>query len=110
MTGPVTHAQAHAAVLERTASRFESVNQSLEAMLRRLMVELDALRHQWQGAGGRSFDQTRREWAEDQARLHRALSETAVAIRTSGRDYAAVDTEAASRARSVGRTRLSLPL
>ncbi|HZN72596.1 MAG TPA: WXG100 family type VII secretion target [Micromonosporaceae bacterium] len=103
------HAQAHVAVLERTAGRFDGVNRSLEAMLRRLMAELDALEQQWRGAGGRTFDQVRRDWAADQARLHRALDETATAIRSSGRGYASSDADAASRARSVRRG-LTLPL
>lgn len=110
MTDAVSSVNAQAAVMEQTAARFESVNQSLETMLRRLMGELDALKQQWNGAGGRSFDQTRLEWAYDQARLHAALSETAAAIRTSGRAYAATDTEAAGRAHSASRGGLTLPL
>jgi len=106
----VSHAQVQMAVLERSAGRFDEVNRSLESMLRRLMGDLDALHQQWRGAGGRSFDEVRREWAVDQARLHRALAETATAIRTSGRDYMASDTGAADRARSARRASLSLPL
>lgn len=110
MTNAVTQAQAQAAVMEKTANRFEAVNQQLSSMLKRLMGELDALKQQWNGAGGRSFDQTRREWAEDQERLHRALAETATAIRTSGRDYTASDAGAADRARSANRGGVTLPL
>jgi WXG100 family type VII secretion target len=104
------HTQAHAVVLERTAARFDGVNQALEAMLGRLMVELDALEQHWRGIGGRTFHQVRREWAADQARLHRALAETATAIRSSGRDYSSSDAEAANRARSARRGGLTLPL
>lgn len=96
--------------MARTADRFESVNQALDTMLSRLMTELDQLRSQWQGAGGRTFDETRREWAHDQDRLHRALAETATAIRTAGRDYSASDTHAAQRLRSKVPASLSLPL
>jgi len=106
----VSSVHAQAAVMEQAAGRFDSVNQSLEAMLRRLMGELDALRQQWQGAGGRSFDQTRLEWSDGQARLHAALAGTATAIRTSGRAYAASDTEAASRSQAASRGGLTLPL
>lgn len=106
----MNHAQAQVAVLDRTAGRFDEVNRSLESMLRRLMGDLDALHQQWRGVGGRSFDEVRREWAADQARLHRALAETAMAIRASGRDYTASDTGAADRARSARRAGLSLPL
>lgn len=105
----VSRTQAEAAVMERTAARFEQVNQALDAMLRRLMSELDQLKAEWQGAGGRTFDETRREWANDQSRMHRALAETATAIRTAGRDYTASDTAASERVSST-RSRLSLPL
>lgn len=109
MTDTVSTTQAQAEVMERTAARFEQVNQALDTMLKRLMGELDALKPQWQGAGGRTFDETRRAWAEDQQRMHRALAETATAIRTAGRDYTATDAAAAGRARSA-RGSLSLPL
>lgn len=99
--------QAQTELMERTAAKFESVNQSLDAMLKRLMADLDQLKSQWQGAGGRSFDETRREWANDQERLHRALAETATAIRTAGRDYAVSDTGAADRFKT---TRGTTPL
>jgi WXG100 family type VII secretion target len=89
--------QAQAEVMAQTAARFDQVNLSLEAMLRRLMNELDVLRTQWQGAGGRSFEQVKSAWAHDQELLHRALAETADAIRRSGTGYRAVDGEAASR-------------
>ena len=73
--------QAQADVMAQTAARFDQVNRSLEAMLRRLMAELDVLRTQWQGAGGRSFEQVKTAWAHDQELLHRTLAETATAIR-----------------------------
>lgn len=101
--------QTQTELMERTAVKVEQVNQALDAMLKRLMSELDVLKSQWQGAGGRTFDETRREWANDQARIHRALAETAHAIRTAGRHYTASDTEAASRVRAT-RGGLSLPL
>lgn len=101
--------QAQAEVMERTAAKFEQVNQALETMLKQLMRDLDALKPQWQGAGGRTFDETRLAWGHDQERMHRALAETATAIRTAGRDYTASDTAAAQRATTV-RGSLSLPL
>lgn len=101
--------QAQTEVMDRTAAKVEQVNHALDAMLRRLMGELDVLKSQWQGAGGRTFDETRREWADRQARMHRALAETATAIRTAGRQYTATDADAAAR---VGRARggITLPL
>ena len=84
-------------LMESTARRFDDVNRALDGMLRRLMGELDGLRSQWTGAGGRSFEQVKQAWAADQEKMHRALAETATAIRTAGREYAAADSAAASR-------------
>jgi WXG100 family type VII secretion target len=102
--------QAQADVMTQTAARFDQVNQSLEAMLRRLMAELDVLRTQWQGAGGRSFEQVKSAWAHDQESLHRALAETAIAIRQSGTHYSATDGMAASRLAPTIGGGLTLPL
>ncbi len=109
VTDAVSTTQAQADVMERTAAKFEQVNDALEAMLKRLMGELDQLRSQWQGAGGRSFDETRQEWANDQSRMHKALTETATAIRTAGKDYTASDAGAADRVRNTRGT-IALPL
>lgn len=102
--------QAEAAVMAATADRFDSVNTSLQAMLRRLETELDALRTQWQGAGGRSFEQVRLAWAAEQAKLHRALAETAVGMRSAAGHYAATDDAASSRLAPVAKAAISLPL
>lgn len=109
MSDAVSTTQAQAEVMERTAAKFEQANQALETMLKRLMSDLDRLKSAWQGAGGLSFDQVRTEWANDQQRLHRALAETATAIRTAGRDYTASDTAAADRMRRTGGS-VQLPL
>ena len=101
--------QAQAAVLESTAKKFEQTNHELEGMLTRLLGELDVLRTAWQGRGGRTFDEVKRAWAEDQRALHRALGETAEAVRTAGRSYATSDTDAADRVAASHRG-LSLPL
>lgn len=102
--------QAQAAVMEQTAARFEQVNEGLQGMLTRLMADLEVLRTQWQGAGGRSFEQIRQAWAADQEALQQALLGTAGAIRTAGRRYDATDAEAAGRVARTGRGRLELPL
>jgi WXG100 family type VII secretion target len=102
--------QAQADVMAQTAARFDQVNLSLEAMLRRLMSELDALRTQWQGAGGRSFEQVKSAWARDQELLHRTLAETATAIRQSGTRYDATDGVAAQRLAPTTGGGLTLPL
>ena len=84
-------------LMESTARRFDDVNRALDGMLRRLMGELDGLRSQWTGAGGRSFEQVKQAWAAEQEKIHRALGETANAVRTAGRQYAVTDTAAADR-------------
>ena len=101
--------QAQAAVMESTAARFEQVNHSLEGMLKRLLIELEVLQTQWVGRGGATFEQVKRAWAADQTALHRALSETATAIRSAGRGYQTSDDAAADRL-TAGRGGMSLPL
>jgi WXG100 family type VII secretion target len=102
--------QAEAAVMAATASRFETVNAELGAMLRRLEHELGALRSGWQGAGGRSFHQVQLAWAEEQGRLQDALAETASAMRSAAGGYAAVDEAAVARFAPAGKPVISLPL
>ncbi|WP_189170461.1 WXG100 family type VII secretion target [Pilimelia anulata] len=89
--------RAEAAVLAATADRFESVNEALQTMLRRLMSELETLETAWRGAGGRSFQQVQQAWAADQAALGRALTETAEGIRSAGARYVAADDAVAER-------------
>ena len=84
-------------LMETTARRFEDVNASLDGMLRRLLGELEGLRNQWTGAGGRSFEQVKQTWAAEQEGLHRALLQTAGAMRTAGHKYVETDTAAADR-------------
>jgi WXG100 family type VII secretion target len=103
----VSTTQATAAVMEQVASRFDQANQSLQTMLTTLMRELEVLQSEWRGRGGRSFDQVRQAWAADQQKIHRALAETASAIRTAGRVYTITDDEAAGRFRPGS---ISLPL
>ncbi|RKR89760.1 WXG100 family type VII secretion target [Micromonospora pisi] len=109
MTSGVSQTQAEAAVMQQTAKKFEDVDQSLQSMLNSLMNELEGLQQAWRGAGGRSFEQVKQQWAADQAKLGRALRETAGAIRTSGQQYDASDSEAASRVANTNRG-IQLPL
>jgi WXG100 family type VII secretion target len=106
----MTTTQAEAAVMARTAERFDQVGLALDGMLRRLMGELETLRTQWQGAGGRSFDQVKTAWAHDQELLHRTLTETAEAIRRSATHYDATDSTAASRLAPARVGGMTLPL
>jgi WXG100 family type VII secretion target len=105
----VSETQAHAVVMERTAAKFDEVNRGLEAMLKSLLSELEVLQTAWQGAAGRSFQEVKAAWAADQTAIHRNLSETAEAIRTSGQAYDATDNAASSRIAATNRG-LTLPL
>jgi WXG100 family type VII secretion target len=93
----VATTQAQAVVMRQTADKVDQVNQALQTMLKALLAELEGLRGQWQGAGGRSFEQVKIAWSEDQTALHQVLAETAQAIRTSGQQYTVSDTAAADR-------------
>ncbi|WDZ86354.1 WXG100 family type VII secretion target [Micromonospora cathayae] len=105
----MSQTQAEAAVMQQTATKFEQVDQSLQTMLSRLMAELEVLQQAWRGAGGRSFEQVKQQWSQDQATLHRALRETSQAIRTAGTQYDTSDSEAASRVANTNRG-IQLPL
>jgi WXG100 family type VII secretion target len=109
VTFGVSQFQAETAVMESTASKFESANETLQTTLRRLMTELEVLQTAWRGAGGSTFTQTKQAWSENQEAIQRALLETANAIRTSGRQYGTSDTEAASRIATTNRG-VNLPL
>jgi WXG100 family type VII secretion target len=89
--------QAEAAVMARVAGRFDEAQQSLRATLTTLMREVEAVRQEWQGRGAASFEQVSRAWADDQARLLRALAETSAAIRSAGQVYTTTDEGASSR-------------
>ena len=105
----VERTEAEAVVLERTAAKFDQVNRDLETMLKALMSQLEVLRGAWQGAGGRSFEQVKVQWADDQAAIHRTLADTATALRAAGRGYAAADDQAAARLAGTHRG-IELPL
>lgn len=105
----MSQTQAEAAVMQQTAAKFEQVDQSLQTMLSGLMAELEVLQQAWRGAGGRSFEQVKQQWAQDQAALQRALRETASAIRTAGARYDVSDTDAANRV-STSHRGIQLPL
>lgn len=110
MTSGVSRTQAEAAVMQQTAQKFEQVDQSLQSMLSSLLSELEVLQTAWKGAGGRSFEQVKQQWAQDQRAIGQALRETASAIRTSGQQYEASDSEAQSRIAATNRGGIQLPL
>ncbi len=94
--------------MQATAGKFDQANASLQRMLSKLMGELDVLRTQWQGAGGRSFEQVKLAWADDQKVLQDTLAETAAAMRGAGQHYTVTDV--AASARLTPRGRMDLPL
>jgi WXG100 family type VII secretion target len=100
--------QAEAAVMLQTATKFDTVNSSLQSTLKRLLSELEVLRTQWQGAGGRSFEQVKQEWADDQTALNQALTATAENMRTAAGQYTTSDANAAGRMKPSAT--VSLPL
>lgn len=93
--------------MAQVSARFEDAGASLNKVLSDLLVEVDSVRGEWIGRGGTSFQQVANAWAQDQRRLVDALSQTAAAIRTAGRSYAAIDDVAADRMNVPGMT---LPL
>ncbi|WP_027341901.1 WXG100 family type VII secretion target [Hamadaea tsunoensis] len=102
--------QAQAAFMETTAGKFESVNGELQSMLKTLLGQLEVLQSAWKGAGGRSFQQVKERWSEDQDKLGRALLTTAQAIRESGKNYTATDSDASSKMGSIHGGGVTLPL
>jgi WXG100 family type VII secretion target len=95
--------------MAKTAGQFDSVGQSLDNMLSRLMGELTVLESAWVGSGGRAFTQVKAAWETQQRQIQRALTETAAAIRTSGTTYSSTDDESASRVNATNRS-VNLPL
>lgn len=95
--------------METAAAKFESVNESLQTMLSRLLNELEALQTAWVGRGGRSFTQVKEAYAANQRKLSDALRETATSIRSSGRNYSASDDHSSSQVGAIN-TQVNLPL
>jgi WXG100 family type VII secretion target len=106
----VADSRAQAQVMEATAGKFESSNAQLQQMLSTLLSELDGLRSSWQGSGAAAFEQVKLRYQDDQKALQNALTETAGAIRTAGRHYAATDSAAADRIGGSHRGGHDLPL
>jgi WXG100 family type VII secretion target len=105
----VAETTADAAVLAKAAGQFDSVAQSLDSMLKRLMSELSVLEVAWQGLGAQAFTQVKQNWQEQQEKIRQALTETADAIRNSGTTYSTTDDQAAQRVNATNR-QINLPL
>jgi WXG100 family type VII secretion target len=93
-----------------TATKFDNVNTGLQSMLKTLMSELSTLSGSWKGLGAMEFEKVKHQYQSDLQALNRALSDTAEAIRTSGRSYDASDTNAATRVTKSGGGHPPLPL
>ncbi len=96
--------------MEQVAAKFEQVNNDIQSMLTSLMNQLEPLQTQWSGAGGRSFTQVKLAWQQDVTKINQALSETASAIRSAGRNYTTTDSAAQQRLSAIHGGGLSLPL
>jgi len=110
VTSGVSETQAESAVMAQTAAKFEQVNNSLTAMLNKLMSELSVLQTAWVGGGGKAFESVKNQYQRDLAELNRALADTAEAIRTSGVSYDNTDASAASTVTKSGGGGYNLPL
>jgi WXG100 family type VII secretion target len=93
--------------LDAAARRFEEVNGELQGVLKTLMSELESMKQEWQGAGGRSFETVKAAWSVDLANLNSNLIETASGIKSSGQNYDATDTDAGAM---MNNTRGTTPL
>ena len=85
-----------AAVLVEVATRCDDAAAGLRALLGGLLGRLESGRAAWQGEGGRTFDEVRAAWEDDQETLVAALADTAVMLRATAARYAATDDDAAT--------------
>jgi WXG100 family type VII secretion target len=88
--------------LDAAAKRFEDVDSELQGMLKTLLNQLESMRQEWQGAGGRSFESVKSAWTQDLQTLNSNLLETAAGIRSSGRNYDASDSAASASMMAAG--------
>ncbi len=109
MTYRVSTTEAEAAVLEQVAGKFERTNSAIQGMLSSLMSNLEPLQTRWAGSGGMSFTQVKIAWHDDLKKISQALTETADAIRSSGRNYTTTDNSAQQRVAATHQA-VNLPL
>jgi WXG100 family type VII secretion target len=96
--------------MEQVSGKFESTNSALQSMLSSLMNQLEPLQSRFVGAGGTSFTQVKLAWNQDMQKINRALSETADAIRSSGRNYTSTDDATQQRIAATNTGGVNLPL
>jgi WXG100 family type VII secretion target len=83
--------------LDSAARRFDEVNGELQGMLKTLLSQLESMKQEWQGAGGRSFESVKLAWSKDLSELNANLLETAAGIKSAGQNYDVSDTEASNK-------------
>jgi WXG100 family type VII secretion target len=96
--------------LDAAAKRFEEVNGELQGMLKTLLGQLESMKEEWRGAGGRSFESVKAAWSADLTNLNTNLLETAAGVRSAGLNYDASDTEASQAMNATHRGTTVLPL
>lgn len=90
--------------LGRGADLVDGARQDFDRMSAELDHEIDLLRPQWQGAGGRAFFVLKDAWRDRHHRVVGALDELATALRATERDVTATDeTQAAGFHQDLGR-------
>jgi WXG100 family type VII secretion target len=105
----VAQTAAEAAIMDSTASKFNQAQEGLDAMLNRLLGELEILQTHFVGRAGRSFQSVKEAYQANQKKLAAALDETATAIRNSGTTYTNTDDEASSKVSGIN-VGMNLPL
>jgi WXG100 family type VII secretion target len=96
--------------LDSAARRFEEVNGELQGMLKTLLSQLESMKQEWQGAGGRSFESVKSAWSKDLSELNANLLETAAGIKSAGQNYDVSDTEASNKMSAAHAGTTILPL
>lgn len=93
-----------AGTLGRGADLVGGARSDFDRMSAELDHEIDQLRSQWQGAGGRAFFVLKDAWRDRQARVVAALDGLAGALRDTERDVLATDeAQAAGYHQDLGR-------
>ncbi len=94
------------AVLEQVASKFEDKRDQIKAQLKIITDAVERTRPAWQGNAGMGFQTTHQMWGEQQERIIRLLTETAVSVR----QFAGVSGVATEEAGEAVKVTIDLPL
>jgi WXG100 family type VII secretion target len=94
------------AVLEQVASKFDDKRDQIRAQLKIITDAVERTRPAWQGNAGMGFQTTHQMWGEQQERIIRLLTETAVSVR----QFARVSGVATEEAAEAVKVTIDLPL